>query len=200
MALVFLGALLDAPGRDRASRAPPRRGRARRMRGWSARAASAAAIQQSSHPRRSADRRRARRRVRRDERAVARTRRASSSRRRSSGSSCRGRRTHGETEERGPFFAELAEGHAVHLEPARSCAHSSLMVLVSNLIEAPFPVVMAVFAEEEYGSADRPRAHVRRLRRRRRWSARSSTARSGTGCRDGGRSSCCFTASRSSTW
>ena len=50
------------------------------------------------------------------------------------------------------FFQELAEG-------MRFIWHDRLIramvftVLVSNLIEAPFPVVMAVFAEETYGSA-----------------------------------------------
>ena len=49
-----------------------------------------------------------------------------------------------------------------------SCEPSSLMVLLTNLLEAPFPVVMSVFARGGVRERRGPRAHVRRLRRRRR--------------------------------
>ena len=58
----------------------------------------------------------------------------------------------GETEERGRFFAELAEGMRF-IWRQRVLRAVVLMVLLSNLLEAPFPVVMSVFAREEYGSA-----------------------------------------------
>jgi MFS family permease len=50
------------------------------------------------------------------------------------------------------FFTELAEGMRF-IWDARLLRALVLTVLVSNLIEAPFPVVMPVFAEETYGSA-----------------------------------------------
>ena len=50
------------------------------------------------------------------------------------------------------FFTELAEGMRF-IWNQRILRALVLTVLVSNLIEAPFPVVMAVFAEETYGSA-----------------------------------------------
>jgi MFS family permease len=50
------------------------------------------------------------------------------------------------------FFTELAEGMRF-IWNQRVLRALVLTVLVSNLIEAPFPVVMAVFAEETYGSA-----------------------------------------------
>jgi MFS family permease len=53
---------------------------------------------------------------------------------------------------RGRFFAELAEGLRFiwNLRIARALV---AMVLLTNLVEAPATVVLAVFAEEEYGSA-----------------------------------------------
>ena len=58
----------------------------------------------------------------------------------------------GEAKEPTGFFTELAEGMRV-IWNQRVLRALVLTVLVSNLIEAPFPVVMAVFAEETYGSA-----------------------------------------------
>ena len=55
-------------------------------------------------------------------------------------------------EEPGRFFAELTDGLRF-IWSQRLLRALTLTVLVSNLIEAPFPVVMAVFAEDEYGSA-----------------------------------------------
>ncbi len=55
-------------------------------------------------------------------------------------------------EEPGRFFAELTDGLRF-IWTQRLLRALTLTVLVSNLIEAPFPVVMAVFAEDEYGSA-----------------------------------------------
>ena len=57
-----------------------------------------------------------------------------------------------EEEPRGRFFAQLAEGLRFiwNLRVARALV---VMVLVTNLIEAPATVVLPVFAEEEYGSA-----------------------------------------------
>ena len=52
----------------------------------------------------------------------------------------------------GRFFAELTEGLRF-IWNQRLLRALTATVLVSNLIEAPFPVVMAVFAEDEYGSA-----------------------------------------------
>ena len=55
------------------------------------------------------------------------------------------------TEQTG-FLSELVEGMRF-IWDSRLLRAMVLTVLVSNLIEAPFPVVMAVFAEETYGSA-----------------------------------------------
>ena len=53
---------------------------------------------------------------------------------------------------RGRFFGELAEGlRFAWDEPLLRAL--VLTVLVTNLLDAPLPVVMAVFAESEYGSA-----------------------------------------------
>jgi MFS family permease len=53
---------------------------------------------------------------------------------------------------RGRFFAELAEG--LRFIWSRRLVRALLfMVLLSNLVEAPGSVVLAVFAKEEYGSA-----------------------------------------------
>jgi MFS family permease len=57
-----------------------------------------------------------------------------------------------EVEERGRFFAELAEGMRF-IWRQRVLRAVVLMVLLTNLLEAPFPVVTSVFAREEYGSA-----------------------------------------------
>jgi MFS family permease len=57
-----------------------------------------------------------------------------------------------EHEERGRFLAELAEGMRF-IWDARLLRAMLLTVLVSNFLDAPFPVIMAVFAEETYGSA-----------------------------------------------
>jgi MFS family permease len=58
----------------------------------------------------------------------------------------------GEEEAPGRFFKELTEGMRFIWE-RRVLRAVVLMVLLSNLLEAPFPVVMSVFAREEYGSA-----------------------------------------------
>jgi MFS family permease len=50
------------------------------------------------------------------------------------------------------FLSDLAEGLRF-VWRHRLLRALTLTVLVTNLIEAPFPVVMAVFAQEEYGSA-----------------------------------------------
>jgi predicted MFS family arabinose efflux permease len=50
------------------------------------------------------------------------------------------------------FFEELAEGMRF-IRDQRLLRALVLTVLLTNLLEAPFPVVMTVFAEEEYGSA-----------------------------------------------
>ena len=55
-------------------------------------------------------------------------------------------------ESSGHFFAELTEGLSF-IWSQRLLRALIVTVLISNLIEAPFPVVMAVFAEDEYGSA-----------------------------------------------
>lgn len=55
-------------------------------------------------------------------------------------------------EEPGRFFTELTEGLRF-IWSQRLLRALTLTVLVSNLIEAPFPVVMSVFAKDEYGSA-----------------------------------------------
>jgi MFS family permease len=57
-----------------------------------------------------------------------------------------------EGEERGGFLTELADGMRF-IWNRRLLRALVLTVLVSNLLDAPFPVVMAVFAEETYGSA-----------------------------------------------
>ncbi len=58
----------------------------------------------------------------------------------------------GEEEAPGRFFEELTEGMRF-IWQRRVLRAVVLMVLLSNLLEAPFPVVMSVFAREEYGSA-----------------------------------------------
>ena len=58
----------------------------------------------------------------------------------------------GETEERGRFFAELAEGMRF-IWDQRLARALVAMVLLTNLIEAPGSVVLTVFAEEKYDSA-----------------------------------------------
>ncbi len=78
--------------------------------------------------------------------------------------------------------------HALHLESAARCAHSSLTVLVTNLLEAPLPIVLAVFAREEYGSAAALGLMLRRRSEPALSLARSATARSATGSRGDGRS------------
>lgn len=55
-------------------------------------------------------------------------------------------------EPRGRFFGELVEGLRFAWEQ-RLLRALVLTVLVTNLLDAPLPVVMAVFAESEYGSA-----------------------------------------------
>jgi len=55
-------------------------------------------------------------------------------------------------DEPGHFLAELTDGLRF-IWSQRLLRALTLTVLVSNLIEAPFLVVMAVFAEDEYGSA-----------------------------------------------
>lgn len=59
---------------------------------------------------------------------------------------------HGTQQASGNFLAELAEGLRF-VWNHRLLRALTLTVLLTNLIEAPFPVVMAVFAKEEYGSA-----------------------------------------------
>jgi MFS family permease len=57
-----------------------------------------------------------------------------------------------EHEARGRFVAELVEG--LHFIWSRRLVRAVVvMVLLTNLVEAPLPVVLAVFAREEYGSA-----------------------------------------------
>jgi MFS family permease len=58
----------------------------------------------------------------------------------------------GETEERGRFFTELAEGMRF-IWRQRVLRAVVIMVLLTNLLEAPFPVVTSVMARDEYGSA-----------------------------------------------
>ena len=58
----------------------------------------------------------------------------------------------GETEERGRFFAELAEGMRFIWDQRLTRALVA-MVLLTNLIEAPGSVVLTVFAREKYDSA-----------------------------------------------
>ena len=57
-----------------------------------------------------------------------------------------------ETEERGRFFAELAEGMRF-IWNHRLTRALVTMVLLSNLVEAPGSVVLTVFAREKYDSA-----------------------------------------------
>ncbi len=57
-----------------------------------------------------------------------------------------------ETETQGRFFGELAEGMRF-IWNQRVLRAVVFTVLVTNLLEAPFPVVMSVFAKEAYGSA-----------------------------------------------
>jgi MFS family permease len=57
-----------------------------------------------------------------------------------------------EAEKRGKFFTELADGMRF-IWRQRVLRAVVLMVLLTNLLEAPFPVVTAVLAREEYGSA-----------------------------------------------
>jgi MFS family permease len=57
-----------------------------------------------------------------------------------------------DTKEETGFFAELVDGLRF-IRNARLLRALVLTVLVSNFVEAPFPVVMPVLAEEEYGSA-----------------------------------------------
>jgi len=57
-----------------------------------------------------------------------------------------------EEEAPGRFLAELAEGMRF-IWNERVLRAVVLTVLLTNLLDAPFPVVMAVFAEDEYGSA-----------------------------------------------
>lgn len=61
-------------------------------------------------------------------------------------------RRHDEAPERARFFEELAEGLRF-IWSRRLVRAVLLMVLLTNLIEAPGSVVLAVFAREEYGSA-----------------------------------------------
>jgi MFS family permease len=58
----------------------------------------------------------------------------------------------GDAEERGRFFAELAEGIRF-IWNHRLTRALVTMVLLSNLVEAPYSVVLTVFAEEKYDSA-----------------------------------------------
>jgi predicted MFS family arabinose efflux permease len=58
----------------------------------------------------------------------------------------------GESEERGRFFAELAQGMRF-IWRQRVLRAVVIMVLLTNLLEAPFPVVTSVMARDEYGSA-----------------------------------------------
>ena len=57
-----------------------------------------------------------------------------------------------EVETRGRFLEELAEGFRFAWDQ-RLVRALVLMILLTNLLEAPFPVVMSVFANEVYGSA-----------------------------------------------
>jgi MFS family permease len=61
-------------------------------------------------------------------------------------------RTDAESQERGRFLAELVEGLRF-IRDRRLVRALVLMVLVTNLIEAPGSVVLTVFAREEYDSA-----------------------------------------------
>jgi predicted MFS family arabinose efflux permease len=57
-----------------------------------------------------------------------------------------------EVEPPGRYFAELAEGMRF-IWNQRVLRAIVLTVLITNLLDAPFPVVMSVFAREEFGSA-----------------------------------------------
>jgi predicted MFS family arabinose efflux permease len=57
-----------------------------------------------------------------------------------------------EVEAPGRYFAELAEGMRF-IWNQRVLRAIVLTVLITNLLDAPFPVVMSVFAREEFGSA-----------------------------------------------
>ena len=184
MALVFLGALLDAPGATaraallpdvvelagrRMERASGIRGRSSRARSSSARRSAACSSPRSAR-RRALARRRELPRLRGARRVFV-PRPASAS----------------PEEEPGSFFAELAEGCGSSGDQ-RLLRASSLMVLLTNLIEAPFPVVTAVLRRGGVRQRDRPRSHV---------SASSEAAALvgalvysaiGHRCRDGGRS------------
>lgn len=64
----------------------------------------------------------------------------------------RARRTTDEAEAPRRYFAELAEGMRF-IWNQRVIRAIVLTVLVTNLLDAPFPVLMSVFAREEFGSA-----------------------------------------------
>jgi MFS family permease len=57
-----------------------------------------------------------------------------------------------EVEAPGRYFAELAEGMRF-IWKQRVLRAIVLTVLITNLLDAPFPIVMSVFAREEFGSA-----------------------------------------------
>jgi MFS family permease len=59
---------------------------------------------------------------------------------------------HAADEAPGRYLAQLAEGMRF-IWNERLIRALTLTVLVTNLLEAPFPIVMTVFAEEEFGSA-----------------------------------------------
>lgn len=59
---------------------------------------------------------------------------------------------HADEEPTGRFLPELAEGMRF-IWKQRVLRAVVLTVLITNLLDAPFPVVMAVFAKDEYGSA-----------------------------------------------
>jgi predicted MFS family arabinose efflux permease len=62
------------------------------------------------------------------------------------------RRAHDETEPRGRFFGELAEGMRF-IWNHRLVRAIVVTVLLTNFLDAPFPVVMPALAREAYGSA-----------------------------------------------
>ena len=61
-------------------------------------------------------------------------------------------RAHGGADQRGRFFEELVEGMRF-IRDRRLVRALVAMVLLTNLVEAPGSVVLTVFAQEEYGSA-----------------------------------------------
>jgi MFS family permease len=61
-------------------------------------------------------------------------------------------RRHAPAEAPGRYLAELAEGMRF-IWNQRVLRAITLTVLVTNLLDAPFPVVMSVFARDEFGSA-----------------------------------------------